>query len=327
MENLYKQAGELIGRSGKILVVSHRKPDCDTLGAAIALKIYLSDLGKDVTLACVDRPSRDFTFLPHLDQFVNEFEAKSFDLIIIVDAGASYMTNFHLKYPDFFSCGVPIINIDHHATNDNFGMINIVDPQAASATLMIYKIFCFWGVEITEDIATCLLAGIYSDTGSFMHSNTSAEVYEVSGELLKVGARVCEINKALFKNNSVNTLRLWGKVLENTFVTEENVVMSVLSEEDFLKIGARPENLSGAIDYLNMVPGTKFAVLVNEDRQGNVKGSFRTRSQDIDLSRIAGVFGGGGHPKASGFSLPGKLVKEVRYTIVSDDMSKRTLEF
>lgn len=326
MNNLYQQAGDLVKKSGKILVISHRKPDCDTLGSAIALKIYLSGAGKEVVLACVDKPSRDFTFLPHLNEFVNEFEAKSFDLIIIVDAGASYMTNFHLKYPDLFTCGVPILNIDHHATNDNFGVINIVEPEAASATVMIYKIFKEWGVDITEDIATCLLAGVYSDTGSFMHSNTSAEVYEVAGELLKAGARVYEINKALFKNNSIKTLKLWGKVLENTFVTEENVVMAVVKDEDFKSVGAGPENLSGVVDYLNMVPGAKFAVLVNEDRQGNVKGSFRTRGE-ADLSRIAGVFGGGGHPKASGFSMPGKLIKETRYTIVSEDMSKRTLEF
>jgi phosphoesterase RecJ-like protein len=103
--------------------------------------------------------------------------------------------------------------------------------------------------------------------------------------------------------------------------------MSVIRDGDFKDVGADPVQLSGVVDYLNMVPGSKFAVLINEDRRSNVKGSFRTKNDNVDLSRVAAVFGGGGHPKASGFSIPGKLEGEVRYTIVADDMSKKSLEF
>ncbi len=327
MDNQYQEIKDTINRSGNILIISHRKPDSDTLGTALTLKIWLTKIGKQVTLACVDKPAPVFSFLPHIDEFVDEFDLKSFDLAIIVDAGASYMTNFHLKYEDLFKGAVPILNIDHHASNDYFGKINIVDPAAASATVILYRILTALSAAIDNDMATCLLAGIYGDTGSFMHSNTNKEVYSVSSDLMAKGARVNDITRALFKSKPLATLRLWGKVLEKAKVTNDNIVMSAIKEEDYEQASSSPENLSGVVDYLNMIPGTKFAVLLNEDRSGNVKGSFRTREADVDLSRIAAVFGGGGHPKASGFMLPGKLAEELKYTIISPDSSRKSVEF
>jgi len=327
LENQYQDVLNYIGKSAKILVISHRKPDADTLGAAIAMRIWLGEMKKNVTLACVDEPGLGMEFFPHINEYVSDFNLGDFDLRIIVDAGASYMTNFHLKYPDFFERDLPVINIDHHASNDNFGLVNIVDPAAPSTTVIIYRMFKELNVEINPDMATVLLAGIYGDTGGFMHSNTDAEVYKISSDLMAKGANVKAIIKSLFKSKSLETLKLWGKVLENVQITGDGVVMSVVKDDDYAQVGSSPENLSGVVDYLNMVPNTKFAVLLNEDRKGNVKGSFRTRQHDLDLSRIAAVFGGGGHPKASGFMLPGKLQENLRYTIVSEDLSKRSLDF
>jgi len=327
MKELYDIARHELIRSGKILIISHRKPDADTLGAAIALRIWLRKMGKDVTLACTDKPSNSFGFLPYLNEYVTDFDLKKLDVIVVVDSGASYMTNFQLKYPNIFDYGIPVINIDHHASNEHYGTVNIVDPVAASVTLMLHRIFNYWKVEIDCEMALCLLAGIYNDTGSFMHSNTSEEVYEVAADLMNRGAKIGAMNSSLFRNRPISTLRLWGRALENVHVTEKNVALSVVREEDCVKIGAKPEQLSGVIDYINMVPGVNYAVLLNEDRRGNVKGSFRTKNDDVDLSKIAEDFGGGGHPKASGFCIQGKLDEQVCYKIVSEDLSKKSLDF
>lgn len=327
MKKLYKKSRELIEEARNILILSHRKPDADTLGAALCLRVLLKKWGKKMTLACVDEPGKKFSFLPNVNEFVDSFELEKYDLMIVLDAGASYMTDFHLKYENLFKAGIPIINIDHHASNDRYGTVNIIDSGSASTTVILYRILRFWNVDIDEEMATCLLAGIYGDTGSFMHSNTDCEVFEISADLTSRGAEIDRISKALFGINQISTLKLWGKVLEKASMTDDNVVISVVKEQDYEDIGAEPEQLSGVIDYLNMVPNSKFAVLINEDRHGNVKGSFRTRHDGVDLSRIAAVFGGGGHPKASGFSIPGKLEAETRYNIVSADMSKKSLEF
>lgn len=315
------------------LIISHRKPDADTLGAALALKTVFGEWGKRAVVACIDKPSDEYNFLPGISSFVDSFDLSNHDLIIVVDSGASYMTDFHLKYEGLFKTGIPMINIDHHSSNDMFGTVNLVDDTAASTTVLLYRMFKYWdseicsNSEICKELATCLLAGIYGDTGSFMHSNTSREVMEISADLMNLGASVAEISRSLYRNVGIEKMKLWGKVLEKAYVTDDKVVMSVIREEDYADMDDGPENLGGVVDYLNMVPDTKFAVLLNEDRRGNVKGSFRTRESNMDLSRIAAVFGGGGHPKASGFTVPGKLQEEVRYSIVSDDMSKKSLDF
>lgn len=326
--DLYQKIGTLINKSAKILIVSHRKPDADTLGANIALKIYLESLDKKVVMACVDKPSKAFVFMPHVSEFVNEFDLATFDLMIIVDCGASKLVGFQTKYEEFFTTDMVKISIDHHASNDNFGDLNLVDAKAASATVIIYRMLRHLGAPISSEMATCLLAGIYGDTGSFMHSNVSKEVCEIASELTSLGANISAIVKNIFRNRSVGTLKLWGKVMEKAYVTSDGVVISVMKENDYQQVGASPEQLSGVVDYLNMVPNAKFALLLNEDRKGNVKGSLRTKNSDVDLSLIAAEFGGGGHPKASGFMLQGKLEEAVKYKIVSDILGdNKDLEF
>lgn len=326
MNALYDEAKKMINGKQNILIVSHRKPDADTLGAALCLKIWLNKIGKEVTLACVDKPANVFDFLPYVHDFVCEFDLEKFDLMIVVDAGANYMTGFHLKYENLFKV-IPVINIDHHASNDKYGTLNIVDKDAASTTVILYRMLQHLGIEIDAQMATCLLAGVYSDTGSFMHSNTSKEVYAISADLMTKGAHVSMVSKKLFGNKPVSTLRLWGRVLEKAYVTDDHIVMSVVRDPDYGEVKAKPDELSGVVDYLNMVPGSKFAVLINEDKRGNVKGSFRTRNNNVDLSKIAATFGGGGHAKASGFTLPGKLQEEVTYKIVASDDQKKPLSF
>jgi len=327
MDEKYYQVNKLIKLNKKILIISHKDPDPDTIGSAIALKIWLEKEYKKVTLACIDHINEKFNFLPFIDCYVNEFNLNDYDLLIFVDVGAHYMTNFHLKHNDLFSFKRPIINIDHHFSNDDFGTLNIVDPNAASATIILYRIFEFLGVEIDQDMATCLISGIYYDTGSFRHSNTSEEVLAISSVLLKKGARVAELSKSLFYSKSISTLRIWGKALENAHITRNDVVLSIIGKQDYRDTDSSPDKLSGIVDYLNMVPNTKFAALIKDDCKGNIMGSFRTKMDDVDLVEVVSTFGGGGHAKASGFSVPGEIIEERCYRIVTKDMSKKSLDF
>ena len=326
MSELFQKLVELTGQARRVLVIAHRHPDPDTLGACVAMKMWMDALGKEVTLACVDKPEARFSFLPNIDKFVQEFDLKNFDLKMILDSGASYMTNFQLKYEHLFETGIPIINIDHHASNDLYGTLNIVDQEAASTTVLIYRFFRFVNQKIDEKLATALLAGLYSDTGGFMHSNTNQEVYEISSDLMSHGAKIAKINSFLFQNKDAATLRLWGRVLENARMMSDKSVVSVIRDHDFDAVDAEPSQLSGVVDYLTMVPGARFALLLNEDRRGNVKGSFRTREKNVDVAEMAAKFGGGGHPKASGFMVHGNLEEGSSYRIVSADLSKKSLD-
>jgi phosphoesterase RecJ-like protein len=316
MEAEFKQAKRLIDKTEKILIIAHRKPDGDTLGACISLKHALLKEGKEVTTACIDEIPERYSYMSDINDFIQDFNFREFDLLIVCDAGASYMTNYHEKYPDIFKGDVPVINIDHHSSNDNFGTINIVDANTASTTMILYHFFRFAKYDFTPHIATALLTGIYNDTGSFMHQNTTPEALKIAGEMMAAGGRVVDVSKNLFKTTPVSTLKLWGKVLSNLKINDESVAMSVITKKDFDQCNAEIDELSGAVDFINCVPKTKFTVLLHEDESGNVKGSFRTRNEEVDLEEIAAKFGGGGHKKAAGFSLPGKLEQEVRWKIV-----------
>ena len=316
MEDKFQQTKRLIDNSEKILLIAHRKPDGDTLGSCIALYHALGKIGKDVSMACIDDIPDRYKYMPDISRFIQEFDFHDYDLMIVCDAGASYMTNYHEKYEGVFKGEVPVVNIDHHASNDDFGTVDMVDSKSASTTMIIYKFFEFAGYDITPVMATALLTGIYNDTGSFMHQNTTPETLKISGELMAYGGRTVDVSKNLFKTTPISTLKLWGRVLANLKVNKEGVAMSVITKQDFDECGAEIDELSGAVDFINCVPKTNYTVLLHEDEKGNVKGSFRTRREEVDLEEIASKFGGGGHKKAAGFTVPGKLEKEVRWKIV-----------
>lgn len=225
------------------------------------------------------------------------------------------MTGFHEKYPDFLSKKVPIINIDHHASNEGFGTINLVDPKSSSATMVAWELIKRLGTPLTKELGMALLAGIYNDTGGFVHSNTTRETFEIAAELAKAGVSVTDITKPLFREASFSQLKLWGFILENLRKNDKNVLTSVVTESDFKMIGAHSSDTGGIVDLMNTVPDTQFVMLLAED-EGQVKGSMRTQRDDVNLSDIAGQFGGGGHPKASGFRVHGRLKKEIVWKVV-----------
>ena len=148
-----------------------------------------------------------------------------------------------------------------------------------------------------------------------MHSNTNREVLEMAGDLISKGADHKKIVKALFNTTPVGQLKLWGRVMARAHVSKKHAVVSAITEKDFKECEAKPEDLSGVIDFLNAVPDSKLAILLAEDQEGNIKGSMRTQSEKIDLSKLAGIFGGGGHKKASGFTIPGRIQPEITWKI------------
>lgn len=311
----FSEAINLIQRSNRILLVSHRRPDGDTLGSSCALDIAFRQLNKKTTLACIDDIPKRLRFIPQTHKFQREFDLNQFDLIIISDAGAYHMTGFHEKYPNFLSKKVPIINIDHHVSNEGFGTINLVDTKASCATMVVYRLIKQLPVNVTREMALALLTGIYNDTGGLMHSNTTQETFEIASELAACGVNVSEIVTPLFKDAGVSQLRLWGHILEHLQKNEKQVVSSVVTEGDFKIIGAHSSDTGGIVDLMNTIPDASFTLLLAED-EGWVKGSLRTQRDDVNLSDIAGQFGGGGHKKASGFRLQGRLEKQVVWKIV-----------
>lgn len=315
MEKQFSEIVDHIAAAKRVVLISHRGPDGDTIGSCLAMAGYLESIAKDYVLLCVDRIDEQFDFLKGVGAYVREIDFKEGDLALALDVAGDEMLGFEVT--------VPMINIDHHGSNVGCGFLNIVDANAASVTVLIYEFLKFVDAAISDDMATAMLLGIYTDTGSFMHSNTDKRAMAVAADLLAFGARIEEIVRRFFRTKSLSTLKLWGRVLSNTRLSPDDVVMSVVKEEDFVSAGADAGDLSGVVDYLNMVPEARYAVLLNEGRRGRIKGSLRTRKDDVDVAKIAQAFGGGGHSKASGFTLKGKSKELIDYDLISSDLSKK----
>jgi len=315
MTELFKKLQQKLNEAQKVLIISHNRPDGDTAGANLALRMHLEEKGKEVTSACSDKLPSTLTFLPKSETITQEFLLEDFDTVIIVDAGAKHLVRFFETYPELNRTRKPVICIDHHFSNDQFGTLNLIDPSETSTTTIIYKYFKFAKAKISQDMATCLLNGIYTDTGSFMHSNTKPETLKHSSELIAMGADFKSISKQNFQTTSISKLKLMGEVLCNVEANPDGRTVAGVSNALLEKYHADSNDLSGVVDFINSIPNTKYTVLYTEDNKGNVKASLRTQQDNVNVAEIASKFGGGGHSKAAGFRVPGRLHKDVSWTI------------
>lgn len=312
-----QKINNLIKQHNRFAVIPHRSPDGDTLGCSLALFHVLKDLGKNVEVICLDAPSDEFRFLPGIESVKCGQPSLDFDAYFILDAGAPHLTGLHEDIPSLFDKSKEVVNLDHHRSNDFYGRYNLVDANAASATMVLYEMLTALNYPINRQIATCLLTGIYTDTGSFMHSNTDARVLRTASRLVAKGADLKGISKEIFRTTKISTMKLWGRVLRNISQDEQGITMSVIKKKDFEESGADYTEMSGAVDYVNSVPGSTYSVILTE-REGKVKGSLRTLKDEVDVAEIASKYGGGGHTKAAGFTLTGRLQQEVRWKVVNE---------
>lgn len=290
------------------VIFSHRNPDGDTIGGNIALRLALEAQGKEVTSVCADPLPHVYNIMPGCDVFQQDWDRTQVDMYMNVDGSSTTQLVFPEKDPSLLDGRIPFVSIDHHISNTLFGSLNVVVPDACSTTFILYHIFCALHWKITPLIATHLLLGMYYDTGSFMHANTTMEALEAASELKALGADHTIVMKVLYQQRTQGQLKIWGRALERIEQTPDGVVVSGVTAKDLLECGADTDEVGGVVDYLNSVGGAKFSVLLSEDpTKGIVKGSTRTRREDVDLSEFCKKLGGGGHQKASGFGIPGSL--------------------
>jgi len=300
-------------KSENILLLTHENPDGDALGSLLGLAQALESLNKKVDFVCSSKVPIPFLFLPKVDQIKEDFLLGDYDLIIILDCGDLRRTGFINRLRDFSKNKRKIINIDHHPKNDlhRISAINLVNYQSSSTAEIIYCLLLEMKIEINPEIATCLLCGLYTDTGAFKHSNTTPEVLKIASDLLSKGAKLKKITENITNGKSIAALKLWGIALSRIKKNEQlGLVNSFITQKDIKNCCASSQDLAGVVNVINSIPGTQAAILFSETDDGKIKASLRTESNKVDVSRLAQVFGGGGLKKASGFVIEGKLLCE-----------------
>lgn len=303
----------LVRQSQNILVIAHQQPDADCLGSLMALSDWFKLLGKKHTKFCIDQPPDNLGWLVNFEPVESDPEwviKQNYDLVIVVDSGDLKYAGVDSMLPQLL--GQPtVINIDHHATNQNFGQLNLVDQTAVSTSVILYELFRNLGVEISRPAASALLAGIIFDTYNFTNPNTNQRSLEVAARLLSAGASLPQVSDSILKTKTVESLKVWGKILLRlTYNPKFSVATTVITAEDLHDSVTPTEVTEGVANFLNNLTGVKAALILQQQGNGIIKGSLRTNDDLIDVAKLARMLGGGGHKKASGFKIKGKLVED-----------------
>lgn len=247
----------------------------------------------------------------------------NYDLIITVDvADIPQLGTLYDENADLFS-SVPVINIDHHVSNTNFGKINFIDVAASSTAEMLYGLIRnmerhFGKNLIVPDVATFLLSGVTTDTGSFQNANTTPRAMEVAAELMDAGANQHDVIKYLFRTKKLSTLKLWGKILSKIEVdSKHRMVWSSITQQDLKQSGAHMDEAGDIIDELMVhAPEAEMVALFKEDVD-MISVSFRSTTSQANVMEVAKRFGGGGHVQAAGVKFPGKTLPEVMNQVLA----------
>lgn len=302
----------VIQNGNHFLLVAHKRPDPDTVGANLALYWYLESIGKKATIICFDpfpeslRPLFEKVEFYHPDQV----DWNSFDVIIAAD---SVDRGFHLLI-DRVNEHQVVTLIDHHPDISLTGDVVMIDPKYSSSSEIIYLFLNHIQAKITRPMATALLTGILFDTGNFQHSSVSPQVMDVASHLMKLGAPMSKISNIIFTNKNISAMKLWGKAFEKArFIPETGLLVTAVTQYDISECEATPDDIYQVASILSTVPEAKFALVLSERDKETVRGSLRASEHyGVDVSAIAHEFGGGGHKMASGFEVKGKIVENER---------------
>lgn len=300
---------EAIQNAERIIIVPHQDPDGDALGSVSAFAYLLKRMNKSFALFCVTPVIDKAITLPHIVKIETDpsvWGKHDFDLVIILDTGDIKRSGIgeHLKKLK----DAVIINIDHHPTNTQFGKYNLVIPQASSTAEIIYFFFKHNNLPIDKNIAVSLLTGLITDTDNFSNGATNQASLKIASELIHRGANFNMIKTWFLKNKSITTLKLWGVALSRLAKHEKHdIVHTHIKRSDLEETKANEEETDGIANFLNNVGEGRASILLKETADGKIKTSLRTTKEDFDVGALAKALGGGGHKKASGFTMEGTI--------------------
>lgn len=311
--------------SKKALLVGHTSPDADALASVGAMIEICTSLGLETYGFADKKISGAFDFIPRTAQIsaLPPADLLIFDVIVILDCGSigrtalkdRLETMLRLEKDGTLSKRPYIIELDHHELQEAYADLEIRLPDKASTTEIIFHLLEVNGHPITKPLADCILIGLMTDTGHFLHANSSREALAVASEMLLRGASMPNVISNTVSNKSYISLKIWGRALESMDLNKETgLATAVLTGADLKEIfdlGHDSPDIDiygDIVSFISRLEGVRVGLLLREE-EGRVKGSLRTIRDDIDVSKIAQNWNGGGHKKAAGFSLPGRLVR------------------
>ena len=298
---------ERLSRARSVLAVGHENPDADTIGSTLAICRLVERGGGHATAVFADPVPPLYDFLPDIGRARTDPEADvEYDLLVVSDCGSlERVGDVATRNAELFG-RLPRVVIDHHASNTEMGEADWIEPSSAATCEMTTLLAVRLGATLDEDggaLATLLMAGIVMDTSTFAHPNATPRTLAVAAALLEAGAPLSEISRRLYRTKPAEQLRLFGVVLARLDTAAGGrIVHTSLFDADVTATGAIPAHSEGIIDLLAQSDEADIAIVFKESGTGT-RVSVRTRPGGVDATVLTGVFGGGGHARASGATI------------------------
>ena len=309
MNDLHNKIKRRLQAASRVLITSHLRPDGDAVGSSLALALALLDLGKGVQVVLSDGLPASFTHLPGAD-LVRTSADGDFDLFICLDC-----SDLKRIAPALADHRSPDIIIDHHLTANPFGELNLLDPQAAATASILTRCMPVWGLKITPAVAANLLTGLITDTLGFRTSSTTPETLRQAADLLEQGVDMPVLYNRSLVRRTFEEAKYWAPGL-SSLSHSDGILWATLSLADRSHSGYPGNDDADLINILSAIDDDLVAIMFVEQDALRTKVSWRALRPDIDVSRIARHFNGGGHKAAAGAEVTGPLL-QVQETVLS----------
>lgn len=291
----------LFERYQNFALSTHINPDGDAIGSELGLYLFLTKLGKSVKIFNTDIVPPNYRFLPFWESIERAHSVGTYrpEVLIVLDASTLERIGKGLSntlYPIH-----SLVNIDHHATAEAFGNVNLIVPTASSTSEIVYKLIEHHRFPICEACALCLYTGLMFDTGCFRHSNTTAETHRIAAELIEIGGFMPdEVYRNVYEHVPVSKMHLLSKVLSTLQTTDDGKIASVYATQAmFRKTGTTADAVEGVVNQIQAIAGVEVALCASEMADRSTKVSLRSQG-NVDVSQLAAEFQGGGHARAAG---------------------------
>lgn len=302
-----ESAAKTLLSKDKILILTHRSPDGDTIGSGYALAMALRKLGKSVKVDCTDPFPEKYSY------FTDKLEKLEFDeeFVVSVDIADTKLLGEKLSdYADKID-----LCIDHHGSNTKYAKEYYVEASAAAAAQVIAKLIRFMNVEFDKDIANAIYTGITTDTGCFRYTNVTAETHRIAADMIDCGAESGMINRLMFETKSRSRLEIERRVMDSIqFYLDGRCAIAYATIDMMKESGAVDNDMEGVSSLPRQIEGVMAGITLREKNNGKFKVSVRT-TDELDASAICANFGGGGHKAAAGCMITGTLNEAIEQII------------
>ncbi|HEX3720501.1 MAG TPA: bifunctional oligoribonuclease/PAP phosphatase NrnA [Verrucomicrobiae bacterium] len=306
---------EAVARSQSICVVGHVRPDGDCIGSQLGLTLALQKQGKLVTCWNEDSVPQKYAFLDRHHLLEKPASKREFDLVIATDCASFERLGVTGQAITQRKC---LINIDHHLSNTRYGDLNWISAREASTGELIFRLLQAAQWPITPAIADCLFTAVSTDTGSFQYATVKPVTYHTAAELVRLGADVDQVSREVYQSFSLSRVRLLKHLYSHFRLTHDNrIAYFWLKKKDFARTGADRSDTEGLIDHIRAIQPVCVACIFEEVEPELTRVSLRSKCANVDVNKVAGLFGGGGHVAAAGARIVGKPLSVQRRMIAA----------